>query len=179
MPSRQSARDTRLLQALIAVTGLHLGAGLYEARVVIPRWARAPTPREVGAALEHSGHIASGRAFWPWTGLPILLLTAANLPAGLRCRDHRRKAWLALTGMLSLGSAATVTYFVPTLGRLRRAQDLPEPTVRALVSRWVWADRLRLLAGTTTWLAALTALTPPEAGEPTRATSKSATGRPS
>lgn len=153
-----SGDDTRLLRALLAVTGLHFGGGLYEARVVIPKWAAVPTPSEVGPALEQSGHVASGRVFWPYTGVPLMVLTAANLPAAWRCRDARRPWWLAYVGTMAAGSVVTVGFFVPTIRRLSNAEDMPEATVRTLVRRWVRFDRVRLTLGIAGWVAGLTAL---------------------
>ncbi|HEY6424897.1 MAG TPA: hypothetical protein VIY28_17000 [Pseudonocardiaceae bacterium] len=163
-----SRRDELLLAAFLTVTGLHLGAGLYEARVVIPQWAAVPTPAEVGPALHSSGHLTSGRVFWPYTGVPILLLTTANLRAAWRSEPPRRNWWLAASTTAAAASLATLGYFIPTLHQLTRAQTLPEPSVRALASQWVRLDRLRLTLGLGGWLAGLTALSQPPAPHPDR-----------
>jgi Na+/melibiose symporter-like transporter len=168
--TRTTGRDTALLAALLAVTGIALGAGGYEARVVIPRWASRPTPEEVGPALESSGHLVSGRVFWPTVGVPIVPLAAANVVAALRSEGPRRPWWLAFSTTIAAGCVATATYYVPALRRLARAESLPEARVRAQVSRRVRLDNLRLAVVAAAWLAGLKALSRPRTteGESTR-----------
>ncbi|HYS38613.1 MAG TPA: hypothetical protein VEO01_23590 [Pseudonocardiaceae bacterium] len=155
------ASDTPLLVALLAVTGVALGAGVYESRVVIPQWAAKPTPGEIGPAMERSGHLASGRVFWPLVGAPIVPLAAVNLRAALRSSGPRRPWWLAFSATIAAGCVATAGYFVPELHRLARAEQLPEARVRTLVSRRVRLDRLRMVVVAAAWLTGLKALSQP------------------
>ncbi|MGH3800486.1 MAG: hypothetical protein ACRDTD_10210 [Pseudonocardiaceae bacterium] len=161
--SSSGASDTRLLWALLTLTGLALGAGLYESRVVIPQWAARPTPKEVGPALERSGHLASGREFWPLVGVPIVPLAVANVRQALRSEGPRRPWWLAFSTTIAVACVATAGYFVPALHQLAHAEDLPEARVRTLVSRRVRLDHLRMAVGAVAWLAGLKALAQPDA----------------
>ncbi|GDY31746.1 DUF1772 domain-containing protein [Gandjariella thermophila] len=153
-----TSAETRLLEAFLAATGFALGAGLFEIRVVIPQWAAVPTPKELPAAMERSGHVASGKAFWPFVGATVLPLTAANLVAALRCRGPRRPWWLASSATMAATTVATATYYVPTLHRLMAAEELPEEKVRAMVRWRVRLDYVRLAVGIGGWFAGLRAL---------------------
>jgi hypothetical protein len=156
--SSSTPAETRLLEAFLTATGFGLGAGLFEIRVVIPQWASAPTPKEIGPALERSGHVASGKAFWPFVGVAVLPLTAANLVAAWRCKGPRRSWWLASSATTAAINVATVTYYVPTLHKLMNAEEMPESKVRTMVSWRVRLDYLRLAVGIGAWLAGLRAL---------------------
>lgn len=175
---RRSSGNSGLLRALLTATGLALGAGIYESRVVIPQWAARPTPQEIGPALERSGHLASGRRFWPLIGLPIVPLTAANVGQALCSHGPRKPWWLAFSGTIAAACVATAGYFVPALHRLAHAEDLPEEQVRTLVSRRVRLDRLRLAVGGLAWLAGLQALALPGARPPDNPPAGRATTRP-
>lgn len=160
-PPRQAESEpaTCLLQAYLTVLGLHLGGGLFEALVVIPRWAATPTPEEVGDSLRQSGHARAGRVFWPYTGGCVLALTAASLPVAARCSGDRRRWWLTSSGVIAVESVATLAYFVPTITQLiERAEQLPRDQVRTMASRWVVLDRVRLGIGILAWIAGLVGL---------------------
>jgi len=67
---------------LIINLGIALGAGLYEARVVIPQWANLP-PKDWPN---------TGLSFWAYvTTVPLTLLALANLIAAWLDKSVRRK----------------------------------------------------------------------------------------
>jgi H+/Cl- antiporter ClcA len=61
-----------LLWLFVINLGIVSGAGLYEARIVVPLWARAP-PESLRSP-------DSGRKFWAFVStIPLTLLSLANL----------------------------------------------------------------------------------------------------
>jgi hypothetical protein len=129
-------------------TALILGAGLYEALVVVPFWSEgAPASLAEGNPLLQV-HIRAGRVFWqyftPALGLIALLalLTSFGAP-----RPHL--AWrLAATILLLLVSVATLVYFRPALIEMvvNHGAGLTPEALTAEVRRWVALDRVRTIA---------------------------------
>jgi hypothetical protein len=149
--------ENRLLIAFLGATGVALGAGLFELRVVIPQWASAPAAG-VRGAMERSGHVASGRVFWPFVGAAVLPLTAANVLAAAWSRAPRRRWWLASSATVAGLCGATAYYYVPALHRLTRAEQMSEDEVRSLVVWRVRLDYVRVAVGAGAWICGLTAL---------------------
>ena len=153
-----TGRTGRLLLKAFAIwVGVQLGAGIYEARIVIPQWSSAP-PEEVGAAIERSGFKSGGLRFWAFVSPPVALLAIANLFAAWRATGRARPWWLAAAGSMVLVSLSTYGYFVPNAFRLFEAERLPAAEVEALVSRWVSLSPWRSLVGLGALIAALQAL---------------------
>jgi hypothetical protein len=155
---RETRWDTPLLAALLTTVGVAVGAGLFESRVVIPRWAGAASAKEVGAALESSGHLASGRVFWPLVGAPTVPLAVLNTYCAVRSSGRRRPWWLVFSATILSGCVATAGYFVPELHRLTRSHGASGQEVRRRIRRRVRLDNLRLVALAAAWLAGLRAL---------------------
>jgi hypothetical protein len=153
--------DTPLLVALLTATGVAVGAGIYESRVVIPRWSSRATPEDIGPALNSSGHMLSGQAFWPLVAAPAVPLAAANTVQALRSSGRRRPWWFAFSATMATTCVATAAYFVPELHRLSRAGDLSEAEVARRASRRVRLDNVRLAVLVSAWLLGLTALSQP------------------
>ena len=126
-------------------TSLILGAGLYEALVVVPFWsAGAPASLAEGNPLLQV-HVRAGHVFWqyftPVLGL-ITLLTSIGTPS-------RHLAWrLAATGLMLLVSIATLVYFRPVLiGMLiNHGAGLTPEALAAEARRWVALDWVRDIA---------------------------------
>lgn len=150
--------ENGLLQSFLAVTGLALGAGVFELRVIIPQWAAEPTAEDIAEAIEQSGHAASGKRFWALVGPLVLPLTAANLVAALRSSGPHRGWWLASSATMAGLSVATATYYVPTLHKLQQPGAIPEAEVRAVAKRRVDLDYVRIAVGVGAWFAGLRAL---------------------
>ena len=73
-----------LLWLFVIDLGIAFGAGLYESRVVIPRWENIPPQTWPNTGLE----------FWVYvTTVLLTLLTLANLVAAWRDRGPRRYWW--------------------------------------------------------------------------------------
>jgi hypothetical protein len=87
--------------------GIAFGAGLYEARVVVPRWADLP-PKDWPN---------TGLLFWVYvTTVPLTLLAFANL---MLDKSVRRNWWLDAVFILLMERLTTFSYFIPTMINLR------------------------------------------------------------
>jgi Domain of unknown function (DUF1772) len=152
------AAENGLLQSFLAVTGLALGAGLFELRVIIPQWAGKRTGKEIADAMEQSGHAISGKKFWALVGPLVLPLTAANLAAALRSSGARRRWWLGSSATMAGIAVATATYYVPTLHKLQEVGAIPDTEVEAVAKQRVRLDYVRVVVGVAAWFAGLRAL---------------------
>lgn len=131
--------------------GIACGAGLYEARVVIPQWADLPPKTWPNTGL----------MFWVYvTTIPLTLLTIANLIAVWLDSSPRRKWWLGAAGIVLLERIATFSYFIPTMLGLT-SSELPEAEVKATLSQWLFFNHGRHVLTLCGWLMALKALTLP------------------
>src|SRR2546425_7494290 len=101
-----------LLWLFVINLGIVCGAGLYEARIVVPLWASAP-PESLRSP-------DSGRRFWAFvTTVPLTLLTLGNLVVGLATHGPRRRWLLAAVSLILIERALTFSYFI---------HDAPAPT---------------------------------------------------
>jgi hypothetical protein len=128
--------------------GIAFGAGIYEARVVIPRWA------------------GTAPATWPNTGLlfwvyvttaPLTLLTIASAILAWREHSPLRAWWLRAVALAALERVATFSFFVPTMIRLMSTESVSQAEVDATLSRWLLLNNGRHLLALGAWLAALSA----------------------
>src|SRR5919197_4832373 len=82
-----------LLWLFVINLGIGFGAGLYEARVVIPQWADVPSKSWPNTGL----------MFWVYvTTIPLTLLTLANAIAAWMDRGIRRKCRLSAAAIVIL-----------------------------------------------------------------------------
>jgi hypothetical protein len=131
--------------------GIAFGAGLYEARVVIPQWANLP-PRTWPN---------TGILFWVYvTTIPLTLLTVANLVAAWLERSPKRKWWLWAAVTIALERVATFAYFIPTMVRLMSAEQ-SDAEIKASLSEWLLFDYGRHGLTLLGWVLALKALSLP------------------
>jgi Anthrone oxygenase len=134
------------------VLGISFGAGIYEARVVVPQWENTPPQTWPNTGL----------MFWAYvTTVPLTLLTLASLVAAWRDQGPRRYWWLGALAITIAERSATFSYFIPTLIRLTGTEDLPEAEVKATLSQWRRRNYGRHVLTLAAWLAALKALSLP------------------
>jgi hypothetical protein len=134
------------------VLGISFGAGIYEARVVVPQWENTPPQTWPNTGL----------MFWAYvTTVPLTLLTLASLVAAWRDQGPRRYWWLGALAITIAERSATFSYFIPTLIRLTGTEDLPEAEVKATLSQWRRRNYGRHVLTLGAWLAALKALSLP------------------
>jgi len=142
-----------LLWLFVVNLGIVFGAGLYEARIVVPLWASSP-PESLRSP-------DSGRKFWAFvTTIPLTLLTLASLVAAWHAQGPRREWWLVAAIVILVERISTFSYFIPTMVRLQRAA-LRQAEVKARVTQWARLNYLRSALTLVAWLAAMKALTLP------------------
>jgi hypothetical protein len=129
--------------------GVAFGAGVYEARVVIPQWATIP-PRSWPN---------TGVMFWVYvTTVPLTLLTIANLATACLSRGPIRRWQLAAALLILTERVATFSYFIPTMVWLMESESLLGSDVESALSRWLLWNHGRHALTFFGWLAALKAL---------------------
>jgi hypothetical protein len=142
--------------------GVALGAGLYEARVVLPQWTRPASGAGFHWNVELARRTDPGLKFWAFVSTgPLTLLTVASLVAAWRTPGPRGVWWLTAAVIVLLERVATFGYFIPTMVRLQRDEVVPESAVRARVSRWLLLNYIRNAAYLPAWVAAMLALQAP------------------
>jgi hypothetical protein len=147
----RSSWKSIVLWLFVINLGIACGAGLYEARVVIPQWAEIPPQSWPNTGL----------MFWVYvTTIPLTVLTVANLIAAWMDSSPRRSWWLSAAGVILLERVATFAYFIPTMVGLTSA-ELPDATVKAALAQWLFFNHGRHVLSLTGWLLALKALSLP------------------
>ena len=141
-----------LLWLFVIDLGIACGAGLYEARVVVPQWVDSPP---------HTWP-QTGLLFWVYvTTVPLTVLTAANLIAAWMDSSPRRQWWLGATACIVVERIVTFSYFIPTMIALT-SSELPEAGVRATLSQWRLFNHGRHVLTLAGWLLALKAFSLPK-----------------
>jgi hypothetical protein len=145
------------LWSWIVLLGTSFGAGIYEHRIVTPRWlvVSADGHREWRGAAARADNV--GLRFWAFVStVPLTLLTIANLVAGWRSVDPVRVWWLAAAGVAVAERALTFSYFIPTMIGLMEMTDSASSV--AMASRWMHVNQIRHLLVLTAWLLAMRTL---------------------
>jgi hypothetical protein len=127
----------------IVLLGLDLGAGLYETRVLVPRWEAAPAanvaPTDPVFAIARDAGMLWWRVVTPATGLCALLALVATLMTPGADRIWRA----ASSGLEVLVVLTTLTHFAPNIIRLLDpARTMPGPEAAARLRTWMafnWA----------------------------------------
>jgi Domain of unknown function (DUF1772) len=141
-----------LLWLFVINLGTVFGAGIYEARVVIPRWQNTSPQTWPNIGLK----------FWVYvTTVPLTLLTLANLLAAWQGQGPRRSWWLGASAITVLERSATFSYFIPTMIRLMESEEMPQAEVNATLSQWLRLDYGRNVLTLVGLVAALKALSLP------------------
>lgn len=139
-----------LLWLLVINLGISVGAGLYEARVVIPQF--------VGTLPETWAN--TGLLFWVYvTTVPLTLLTIANAVAAWKTTGPRRKWYLIAIAIVIFERVFTFSYFIPTMAGLMSSGGLTQQEIDQVLEQWMFLNHFRHLLSITGWLAALKALT--------------------
>jgi hypothetical protein len=145
------------LWSWIVLLGTSFGAGIYEHRIVTPRWLveSADGHREWRGAVAREDNV--GLRFWAFVSTgPLTLLTIANLIAGWRSGDPIRMWWLSAAGVAIAERALTFTYFIPTMVGLLETTDSVASV--GTVTRWLQVNHARHALVLTAWLLAMRTL---------------------
>jgi hypothetical protein len=150
-----------VLWPFVVALGLDLGAGIYEARVVVPLWAEG-VPQTLASGNPY-GRVAvtAGIHFWAYMTSAVAVLALLALVSGGLAPVPRR-AWQVCSAVAELAAVAmTLLYFRPTLVNLflGHGAGLSAATVAFTVGRWIMWNRVRIVISFFAWGAALRALT--------------------
>jgi hypothetical protein len=138
-----------VLWLFVVTLGTAFGAGVYEARVVIPRWLDLPPSQWPNTGL----------LFWVYvTTVPLTLLTLFNAAAAWSSAGRRRSWHLAAVGIVIVERLATFSYFIPTMVTLMASDRIGGDDVRSALSAWLLLNHGRHVLTLAGWLAALRAL---------------------
>jgi len=148
---------TGSLWLFVIFLGITFGAGIYEERIVVPRWLNSSDDSGRHWNADAARRDDTGRRFWAFvTTVPLTLLTVANLIVAWRAPSPLRAWWLA-AAILAFGDRIfTFAYFIPTMVKLMRAPDSSQSVTKA--TRWTNLNYVRLAIALGAWLAALNAL---------------------
>ncbi|HXE57825.1 MAG TPA: anthrone oxygenase family protein [Gemmatimonadales bacterium] len=151
-----------LLWLFVVFSGIAAGAGLYETRIVVPRWfvrTAEVGPRGIRVDAEAMRTLDPGRRFWAFvTTGPLTLLTLASLGVAWRSAAPGHDWWLAAAAVTLVERVMTLAYFIPRALRLMRAETLPPEQAGAMASRWMGLNHLRVALSLAGWLLALRAV---------------------
>ncbi|AGC47028.1 hypothetical protein MYSTI_05752 [Myxococcus stipitatus DSM 14675] len=144
-----------ILWLLVLNLGLSFGAGLYEHRIMLPRWLDAQGPHWFS---EEARRDNVGLRFWAFVSTgPLTLLTLASGFFALRAPGPLRAWWLGAVALVLVDRLLTFSYFIPTMMRLMQAPDSSESVASAV--QWSRLNHLRHLLVAAAWLCSLQALT--------------------
>lgn len=143
-----------LLWLFVVNLGVVFGAGIYEARISVPRWV----------SVSEAGHLAwhprearrddTGRRFWGLTTTgPLTLLVLGNLWAAWLSVEPVRVWWLAACIAALADRLFTFCYFIPSMVQLLGSEDSEQARTQA--RRWAQLNYFRQLLVLIAWLAAL------------------------
>jgi hypothetical protein len=152
-----STTQSILLWLFIINLGVAFGAGLFEHRIVVPRWLRSSPESGTHWNAEAVRADDTGRRFWAFvTTVPLTLLTLANLYAAWAMSGPARGWWLAAVFVALAERIFTLSYFIPTMIGLMNAED--SPAAVDVATRWSRLNYVRHALGLTAWLLSLRTL---------------------
>ena len=163
-----------LLWLFVIVLGIAFGAGLYEHRIVFPRWLAVARDGTVHWNAEAVRLDNSGLQFWAYvTTGPLTLLTLASLWTGWKYTAGWLRLWWVGASTISLVERLfSFAYFIPTMIGLMNAPDTPASVATAL--RWSELNYFRHTLALAAWLSALQAFSMAHRDGATRSASPNA-----
>jgi hypothetical protein len=166
MPRRRQIEQI-LLWLFVILSGIVVGAGLYEMRVIVPLWANAPPASvwywEAQQIANPQYAPNSGMRLWIFLTPTHLLLAVATLLAGWKLRGEHRK-WLLISTIIFIFMHLTAfVWFVPTLKELMKSRELGISPEQVATKAHLWATLswFRVPVGLVGFIAGLRALTIP------------------
>lgn len=132
--------------------GIALGAGLFEARISVPRWISADGWNAEAARADNTG-----LQFWVYvTTIPLTLLTLVNFIIAWTATSPVRNWLFAATIPALLDRGLTFGYFIPRMLKLMDMADTP--AAREMATQWSQLNYLRHALTLIALLAAIQAL---------------------
>jgi len=149
-----------ILGLFVVLLGCDIGAGIYEARIVVPLWAGGvPETLRQGDPF---GRVAidAGVRFWAYITSAVALAAIVALVASFWAPAAWRR-WQAASAILELATVtSTLFYFRPTLVHLfmKHGAGMTGQEIQARVRRWITFSHVRIAVSLVTWFVALNAL---------------------
>lgn len=150
---------TLTLLAFVIFHGIAFGAGLYEQRVVVPRWMGRSS--EGGPYLDSNAMRTddTGRRFWGFVSTgPLSALLVANLYFAAVSASPARSLWLAACAVTLAERVFTFSFFIPRAIRLMREATPASTEAIACAIAWRSLNRIRLALSLAAWFLALVVL---------------------
>jgi len=136
-----------ILWLFVINLGIAFGAGVYEARIVLPKWENEPPKTWED----------TGKQFWFYaTSIPLTVLTLASIPLIWYSSGVVGPWWLFAVVLTLIERIATHTYFIPTVRWMGKKKN--ESKIHVTLIRWKALNIVRLIVILSAWLAALKAL---------------------
>jgi hypothetical protein len=136
--------------------GVVFGAGVYEHRIILPRWLSIAPSGKVRWDGDAARADDVGRRFWVVVStLPLTALTLASLYLAARLDEPAGSWWLAAALVSLAERLLTFAYFIPVMVRLMKTPAPSDAVARA--RRWSTLNWLRHGLVLAAWLAALRA----------------------
>ncbi|MEZ0540097.1 anthrone oxygenase family protein [Fibrella arboris] len=133
-----------VLSLFILNLGTAFGAGLYETQLVLPHWFPKAAASGYRVDPEAMHRLDSGRKFWAFvTTVPLTLLTLANVYMALQTTHPGTTWWLAATLITLVERLSTFAFFIPTIIRLQRTDQVTPAQTNRMVSAWLGINYIR------------------------------------
>ena len=137
------------LWLFVIFLGISVGAGLYEARIMVPIW-RETSPET---------WLNTGIAFWAFvTTGPLTLLVLGGIFLAWRSHGPARRWWLYALGVSVVERIATFGYFIPTMIWLQAQPGSSTASVIETLDTWALLNHGRHILSASAWLLSLKAL---------------------
>lgn len=156
--NRRNRLVRRLLFTFCLIIGLESGAGLFEARVIVPLWSESAEAARNWT--EGTRFVAHGVRFFGIFSPLLLLTTIVTLIVGWRAPQPVRKWLLAATGIVLAVLIPTFIYFVPGQIAMQGAAptEFSDVDLEAKAHLWSILNWLRQIVGIIAFGCALHAL---------------------
>ena len=155
------------LWVFVVLLGIEIGAGLYEAIVVIPMWMGG-APDSVTKyfdlyAANPQFALRAGEKFWMFFTPSVGLLAIATFLTSFKTSEQHRKWRLMGSGLSIIIVAATFAWFVPNILRLTfDVANMSADAIATTAKWWVNLNYVRCVLAVTAWLCTLRALSIPQ-----------------
>lgn len=158
------------LWCFVIFLSIDIGARVYEARVIVPRWSASP-PESVWEwadlrATNAQVAIDPGARFWIYVTPAVGFFALLALVLSFVTEGAHRKWRLIGTILTVVVVAATFAYFVPNIILLigPNSHNMDGAKMKTLANQWVMWNHVRIVLGIVAWLSVLRAFSLPSSG---------------
>ena len=148
--------------------GVAFGAGLYEARIVVPDWLYVLPNGQWFWDAAAARHSDTGLRFWAYVSTgPLTLLTLTSLVLAFRAGKPLRNTWLLGAGVGIVERVFTFVYFIPNMLDLM-SKELTQSAAVPLAQQWQTFNEVRHVLLLGAWIVSLKAFAMAAALAPTK-----------